>query len=121
MQFRQIWIYSAIVLFSLILAAMFATVNSSEWSLLSVINAAFLASLLLLIVGASLFVISGGFFNAIVYSFRRFFRKGTKMGKLLEGDDEDDIPKPVSFSITYPLLIVGGILFIVTMILSYIV
>jgi hypothetical protein len=89
----------------------------------SFINYLFMISLLLIIVGGTLFVIQGGLFTAINYSFKKVFKRITRKGKYiaeLEGDNTNDNEfKRLHFSYMPSLIISGLFLFIVTMLLAF--
>ncbi|HEU5139084.1 MAG TPA: DUF3899 domain-containing protein [Bacillales bacterium] len=109
---------AAVILSLLIMAGIY-----KEVSFLSAINSASLASLILIIVGASMLVVQGGFFNGISYSFKRFYRKSLKSTEGFEDEvddnEEDYRPTQRTFSFTFPALIVGILLFLLTLALSY--
>lgn len=110
--------FSALILSVLLMVWMYR-----QWSLIAFINSASIIALIFLMVGGMLFVVQGGFFSGIAYSFKRFYKKTTKTGEILdeiEGDEEDRYePKTHSFSLTYPLILVGAVLFVLTLALSY--
>lgn len=75
---------------------------------LTLINSIFLISLAFTIVGASLFVVQGGLFNGIAYSFKRFFARVTKNGAYaFELDGDLEFVNAPSYTFTYPLLLAG--------------
>ncbi|WP_230875105.1 DUF3899 domain-containing protein [Lysinibacillus cavernae] len=77
-------------------------------TLLTLINNIFLVSLAVTIVGASLFVVQGGLFNGITYSFKRFFARVTKNGVYaFELDGDLEFVQAPSYTFTYPLLLAG--------------
>jgi hypothetical protein len=87
------------------------------------INNLFLISLIFIIIGGTLFIIQGGFFTAINYSFKRVYkrlsRKGVYMAEL-EGDNKnDDDFKRYRFSFMPSILLTGVILFALTMLLAF--
>ncbi|WP_044748682.1 DUF3899 domain-containing protein [Bacillus alveayuensis] len=112
---RTMQISLATLLLSLILM-MF----QADASLLAFINISFLFSLLLLIVGGFLFVYEGGFFNGLIYSYRRL-RRLTKIGKYMaQFDDLDDEPVvPKTFSVTKPIFFSGLLICTLTLIIGY--
>jgi hypothetical protein len=89
----------------------------------SFINNLFMISLVLIIVGGTLFVIQGGLFTAINYSFKRVYKSITRKGKYLkelEGDNTNDNDiKRLYFSYMPAMIISGIFLFIVTMFLAF--
>jgi hypothetical protein len=111
-------IFSALILSVLLMVWMY-----KQWSLLAFINSASIIALIFLMVGGILFVVEGGFFSGIAYSFKRFYKKTTKTGKILDeiekGEEDKYEPKTHSFSLTYPLILVGTVLFVVALALSY--
>lgn len=94
-----------------------------SFSLLVWINTLFNFSLLLTIIGAAMLVIQGGFFNAIIRSFRIFFRKINPMNHVLEeieGKKEESTTYPMtSFRLTLPLVVSGFALLFFSIIFSW--
>lgn len=94
----------------------------------SLLDYSFFFSLISLTVGASLFVIEGGFFNGIRYSVKKL-RKSSKEGEYIASfDDLDDTkeayeeyPKKSVFTWTYPLLVGGGILAFATSVIAFVI
>lgn len=89
--------------------------------IISFLNNLFLFSLILLILGCTLFVIQSGVFNGIIYSYLRFYKKTSKVGKYLvdlEGESENLI-EPFDFSLSKPLLLAGGLLFFLSLVGSF--
>lgn len=94
-------------------------IKFNTWTILAFINAATITSLLLLIVGASLYISGEGFFSGIAHSFRRFYKRTSKKWELLDEPDEEYAVNKRSFSLTGPFLIIGGGLFFLILFLSY--
>ncbi|WP_338753562.1 DUF3899 domain-containing protein [Bacillus sp. FJAT-52991] len=94
----------------------------------SLIDYSFFFSLISLTVGASLFVIEGGFFNGIRYSFKKL-RKSSKEGEYIASFDHlddtkeiyEEYPKQRVFTWTYPLLAGGGVIALATLIIAFII
>lgn len=108
--------YGVTFIITILLTLMYMTVKSSAWTMLALIDAATITSLILIIVGAVLFVAGQGFFSGIAYSFRRFFKKTKKTWEMLEENDEEYTVKEHSFSFTTPFLVIGVGLFIAALI-----
>ncbi|KAB7704987.1 DUF3899 domain-containing protein [Bacillus aerolatus] len=106
-------------------------ISSAVFSLFSSIffknflDYAFLFSLLCVTAGACLFVIEGGFFSGISYSFKNF-RKSTKEGRYIAefdhldktGNIHEEHAKKKRFKWTYPLLAGGGLILIATFVIA---
>ncbi|GAA0606042.1 hypothetical protein GCM10009001_24130 [Virgibacillus siamensis] len=93
------------------------------FTLLAIVNATFLVSLLYLIIGSALFLVQSGFFNGITYSFKRFFRRTRKIDEMIyevnpEAEEESYLPKEHHFPIAYPILASGSIFFVVTLLIA---
>ncbi|MBM7586519.1 hypothetical protein JOC86_003071 [Bacillus pakistanensis] len=79
------------------------------------INSFFTIGMVYLLVGALLFVTEAGFFNGIIYSFKKL-RKSTAKGKYVSNFDDLDDTKEIHeeynkerrFNSKKPLLIIGG-------------
>ena len=88
----------------------------NAFTLLAFVNKLFLCSLVLLIAGGSLFVLQGGVLNGMLYSFKRFFNRTTKVGEYTKRfDSSKELVDPFHFSLTVPLLLSGGVLFALTL------
>lgn len=108
---------------SLLLTAIFMTFVYRQFSLLSFVNSGAVAALIFFVLGCLIYVVGGGFYYYFAYSFKRFYKRTSRRGQLLakvEEDKEEDFPRPKTFKsvFTYPLLVVGVILFLVTLALS---
>ncbi|MFX3619607.1 MAG: DUF3899 domain-containing protein [Sporolactobacillus sp.] len=96
---------------------------SHPFSFLNLANAAGMVGLLSLLLGAVIFIVQGGFFDSIVYSFKRVSRTLRKR-KLGAADAEAPLAElrrhdgSERWSITWPFLIIGATLFIISLILS---
>jgi uncharacterized integral membrane protein len=112
-----------IVLFSTIISGLMLLLARNENLFTSFINYLFMISLLLIIVGGILFVIQGGLFTAINYSFKRVYKRISRKGKYLaelEGDHTNDEEiKRLHFSYMPSIIISGIFLFVVTMLLAF--
>ncbi|MBA2872115.1 cell division protein FtsB [Anoxybacillus calidus] len=103
-----------------LLLALILTIIQGDVSLLTFINISFLLSLPLLMLGGFLFVYEGGFFNGLIYSYRRL-RRSTKMGKYVAQFDHLDHESvvPMTFSVTKPIFFSGLLIFLFTLIIAY--
>jgi hypothetical protein len=117
---KHISIRTAQISLAALILALIVTIIQGDVSLLSFINTSFLLSLPLLILGGFLFVYEGGFFNGLIYSYRRL-RRSTKMGKYVaQFDNLDDEPVvPKNFSVTKPIIFSGLLIFLLTLIVAY--
>lgn len=97
----------------------YSLLSSHTVALLTMINYMFMLSLACTIVGGSLFVVQGGFFNGIGYSFKRFFARVSKNGAYAyELDGNLEFIQAPTYSFTYPLLLAGTLGCLITTILS---
>lgn len=108
-----------VVLIPLFMIFMFASIT-----VISLMNAITLTSMILFVLGAILFIIEGGVFYGIIYSFRRFLKKTAQAEKIEDGfeDNEQNLeynPKKYNFPYTYPFLVVGIVLFFLSLCTSY--
>ncbi|WP_077329441.1 DUF3899 domain-containing protein [Virgibacillus siamensis] len=95
-----------------------------SFTLLALINATFIVSLFYLIFGSALFLVQTGFFNGITYSFKRFFRRTKKIDEMIyevnpQLEEDSYLPKDHYFPICYPILIAGGVFFIISLIAAF--
>lgn len=119
---QRLLIISICIIILSIVYASFSTVFFRSF-----LDFAFLSALLCMTVGAFLFVLEGGFFNGMSYSFK-IFRKSTKEGKYIaEFDDLDNTgslyeeqAKKKSYQWTYPLLASGGWIVLATFVLAFV-
>lgn len=90
------------------------------------VDYAFLSALFCTTIGAFLFVLEGGFFQAIRFSFKNY-RKTTKEGKYIAKFDNLDDTRELyeeqsqnkPYKWTSPLLAGGGFMMIVTLIIAF--
>ncbi|XXM73887.1 DUF3899 domain-containing protein [Lysinibacillus sphaericus] len=120
-------IVSIYLIAGIILTASFViSLAKGDTYLLSLINSMFITGMIHSIFGAFLYIFQKGFFNGIVYSLKRF-RRSTAQGKYVsQFDDLDDTREAHeelsmirSYRVTRSLLVIGGILLIVSLALSY--
>jgi hypothetical protein len=115
---KSLFVISITLIFSLILS----TVRNHTFDFLSWTNILFLCSLLVAMVGGTLFVIQAGFFNGIYRSFKHFFSTISKAEQVIqdvEGKRDNVNPFKLEFGWTFPLLIAGLILFVFSLVLSF--
>ena len=112
---------SRLILSSLVLSAI-TSVLLSQGTWTKFIHYLFFISLLFLILGSSLFVLKGGMFNGIIYSFTIFYRKISKVEEYVSEQTGGLLGSPIKKTsnncIIYSLLTSGGILFLFTLIAS---
>lgn len=110
---------SKLILFALILAGVASLISDNRlWR--SFLDCLFIVALFLLMAGGSMFVLKGGIFDGILYSFRRFYKNTSKLEEYVSKQSESiGFPtknESFKYTLTYPLLFSGGILFIITLI-----
>lgn len=111
--------YVIALLIAIILTLFFMFTKYDSWTLLEFINALTITSLIMIIIGATLFISGQGFFYGIAYSFRRFFKKTSKKWQMLNEPDEEYVVNKHSFSLTVPLLLLGAGIFMIVLIVSF--
>lgn len=90
-------------------------------SMLAIVDNGFLVSLTFVIIGATLFVLQGGLFNGVAYSFKRFFSRVSKNGVYAyELDGDMGFVESPTYSITYPMLFTSLFCNIISILLSLI-
>src|SRR5699024_12251838 len=93
-------LYGLTILLTILLTVLLMVYMYREWTLLAFVDASSIAPFILIIIGGSLYVIGGGFFPGVAYSFRRFFKKTSKVCQMLdEGHDTDYYQKTRCFPI----------------------
>jgi len=96
---------------------------SEDGKWISFINILFFISILLLMLGGTLFVLKGGMFDGIFYSFRRLYRRTSRLenyvseqtGELQNAPKDSLKGLPVN-----PIIISGAALFFFSLIAAYI-
>ena len=84
----------------------------------SISDILFMIALAMVLIGAALHVVQTGFFDGIVYSFKRYFRNTAKRQMIEEDTSEIHYRLDYDNPITYPLLMAGGFCVILTIIIS---
>lgn len=96
--------------------------GNGDW--IGFINFLFFLSLLFLMVGGTLFVLRGGLFEGILYSFRRFYRGTSKLENYISEQAGDMNNPPIKNSLKEfqirPIILSGTALFFFTLIASLI-
>ncbi|MFF3103447.1 DUF3899 domain-containing protein [Viridibacillus arvi] len=119
MSFKDVYRIVICMLISIVLSVVFIYVFGQTNIFLSILNNLFIIASILLIIGGGFFVLQGGFFNGITYSFKRFFSRITRLGEYATAIDGDvEYTSVFSSDYTYPILIAGGIQFILVLIIS---
>lgn len=110
-----------LVAIALILSSISVLIFPGVPFIVTLINRTFMLSLIMLMIGGAFFVLEGGMFNAIITSFKQFFKRMSKTREWIDSQTFEDHDDPVSFSfgMTKPLLLAGGLLFIITFIWSF--
>ncbi|WP_042353769.1 DUF3899 domain-containing protein [Bacillus rubiinfantis] len=109
-----------IIILLALLLALTGSVFSSHGVWRSFQSALFLIALIYLMAGGTLLVLKGGMFNGILFSFRQFYKRTSKLEEYV-GQQTKTINKTVkkdglTFSLTAPLLYSGVIIFIASLI-----
>lgn len=119
MTFKDVFRIVICMLISIVLSVVFIYVFGQTNVFLSILNNLFIIASILLIIGGGFFVLQGGFFNGITYSFKRFFSRITRLGEYATAIDGDvKYTSVFSSDYTYPILIAGGIQFILVLLIS---
>lgn len=91
--------------------------------LLNFVNIMFYIALFFIIIGGFLFLFQRGFFNVTMYAFKKFGRSNKKIESLIEGEEKRDpteiLYRTYSFAWTYPIVITGIVLGILSTIISF--
>ncbi|MBW3111961.1 MULTISPECIES: DUF3899 domain-containing protein [Bacillaceae] len=122
---KRINLFSILTLIFFISAVVLASLQEKNL-LLSIIDSLFVIGIVYVSLGALLYIFEKGFFNGIVYAFKRF-RNSTKQGMYISQFDELDDTKEAheeftvkrSYSITKSLLTLGAFTLVLSVILSY--
>ncbi|WP_273834634.1 DUF3899 domain-containing protein [Guptibacillus sedimenti] len=110
---------SGILVFLAVIASTVISITSDEgFALQPVSDILFMIALGMLLIGAALHVVQTGFFDGIVYSFKRYFRNTAKRQMIEEDHSEINYQLDYDNPITYPLLLAGAFCTIITIIIS---
>lgn len=119
---RMIVFYMVISAAELLVSFVIMFIRSHQLNLFSFTDSIGLASMIFLSTGLIIFIVQGGFFDGIAYSFRRFART---MRKRQLGDVDAEAPMAeykirngYRWLITWPLILVSLLLFLLSLILS---
>lgn len=116
---KSLTLKAGILVFLAIVASMIISITSDQGlGLQPVSDILFMIALAMLLIGAALHVIQTGFFDGIVYSFKRYFRSTAKRQMIEEDQSEIKYKLDYDNPITYPFLIAGGFCTVVTIIIS---
>ncbi|MEH7391036.1 DUF3899 domain-containing protein [Bacillus sp. JJ1474] len=94
--------------------------NGGKW--IAFINFLFFISITLLMLGGILVVLKGGMFDGIIYSFRRFYRRTSKLENYIS-EQTGELQNPPKNSLSglsvHPILISGTALFLFSLFAAY--
>ncbi len=116
------WIYIARIIGIVTLISIVISIIKQELSFLSFINYLFLTTLPLLIVSLAMFVLEGGFFTVMGYSFRKYHASLKKKGYEEEVADKVIIMRPPpKYKMTKPFLYSSFLVIIFTIIFGFLI
>ncbi|UOY92139.1 DUF3899 domain-containing protein [Ectobacillus sp. JY-23] len=109
---------------SLLVAFILSFFAGNHNLLLKFVDFSFLIALPFLIVGGFMFIIERGAFNVTRYAFRKVFKSTKKEAVFIEDeegplDNKDILYRTYSFKPTYPILLTGVALALLSTILSF--
>ncbi|MDG4656657.1 DUF3899 domain-containing protein [Ectobacillus antri] len=109
---------------SLLVVSILAFLAGNHDFLLNFVDFSFLVALPFLIVGGFMFIIERGAFNVTRYAFRKVFKTTQKESAFIEDeegplDNKDILYRTYSFKPTYPILLTGVALAILSTLLSF--
>ncbi|WP_377889603.1 DUF3899 domain-containing protein [Alkalihalobacillus sp. R86527] len=110
-----------LIVLSFIAAIISSILSDSGFSIQSASDILFMIALAMLLIGAALHVIQTGFFDGIVYSFKRFLRNSTKHQMIEEDKSELSYKLEYDNPVTYPILIAGAFWTVITIIIALII
>lgn len=121
--------YFIVLMFGIILTLAFMLFFYHGFSLLSLLNGAFMTGLFLVIFGAFFMVLQAGFFNGIMYGMKRFFGSFSGsheyINEIEDAWEKKDKPRTTKYptspkiKLTAPLLIIGLFFFILSIVGSF--
>lgn len=111
-----------VILGTLFISILLSYFNNHSFNQLVWINTLFNCSLTLMVIGSTMLVIQGGFFNAIIRSFKLFFQKTNRIEQVIEeiaGKRENLNPYRLTFKLTFPFLFSGSLLLLFSIFFSW--
>ncbi|MBN8207219.1 DUF3899 domain-containing protein [Bacillus sp. NTK071] len=112
---------SLLIILTLVSSIIISITSDEGLGFQSVTDLLFMIGLAMLLIGAALHVVQTGFFDGIVYSFKRYFRSSTKHQMIEEDKSELSYQLNYDNPITYPLLISGAFWTVITIVISIII
>lgn len=121
-KFHRSILYSIILSGELVLTFLTMLIRDHSLSYFALTDALGLVGLICLVAGLILLIIQGGFFDGIIYSFRRFSRSW-RQKQLGESDSEAPMAEykirdGSHWPVTWPMLIVSLIIILISLFLS---
>lgn len=107
-----------LIVLSFVAAIITSILSDSGYSLQAASDILFMIALAMLLIGAALHVVQTGFFDGIVYSFKRFIKSSTKHQMIEEDKSELSYKLEYNNPVTYPILIAGGFWMIITILIA---
>lgn len=115
--------YLVIIIAELLLTLLAQFFSARPFSLITMINVLSTVSLVFLTIGLVIFIIQGGFFDSMVYSFKRFSR-AVRKNRLGEADAEAPLAEYQRRDgqrsiLTWALIFVSLFFFLLSLVLSF--
>ncbi|MCA0987807.1 DUF3899 domain-containing protein [Guptibacillus algicola] len=107
-----------LIVLSFVAAIITSILSDKGYSLQGASDILFMIALAMLLIGAALHVVQTGFFDGIVYSFKRFIKSSTKHQMIEEDKSELSYKLEYNNPVTYPILIAGGFWTIITILIA---
>lgn len=107
---------------SALLSVAIELVIERKMHLIHLVNNLFMVSLALILIGLSLFVVTGGFFDLFSRTFKKYLKTLSKSSEYAaehKPESNFNLSERVPEEFTSPLLIAGFILFILTTVVAY--
>lgn len=112
---------SLLIILALVSSIVILLTSDAGIGIRAVSDLLFMIGLAMLLIGATLHVVQTGFFDGIVYSFKRYFKSSTKHQMIEEDKSELSYQLNYDNPITYPLLLAGAFWTFVTIIISVVI
>ncbi|WP_445678317.1 DUF3899 domain-containing protein [Psychrobacillus sp. FSL H8-0510] len=106
----------------LLISVIYSYLEHNSFNQLLWIDTLFNFSLILTVIGSIMLVIQGGFFSAIIKSFKMFFQKTNRVERVIEeieGKKENLSPYKLTFKLTFPFLFSGILLLLFSILFSW--